>query len=85
MSEIEVIGVEYSDVDIIDTSSQTLDASIFDGVTTQAFPNSITYSLAQTPIVVSVSPKVGSVSGGDIITLSGSKFNLGTPKIVIDG
>lgn len=85
VSEIEVIGVLFSDIEIINTSSKTLDAVIFDGVTTSTFANSITYSLAQTPIVTAVSPKVGSVSGGELITITGTKFSIGTPKIVIDG
>lgn len=85
VSEIEVIGIEYSDIEIINTSSKTLDVVLFDGVTTKTFTDSITYSLAQTPIVTAVSPKVGSVSGGELITITGTKFSIGTPKIVIDG
>lgn len=43
-----------------------------------------TYSNAETPVIHSVSPKIGTVKGNEVLTLIGTSLS-GIPQITIDG
>ena len=66
-------------------ASQSSDVTYNDGFNTQTFTNGIEFRQDKTPIVTSVAPRYGNISGGYDITLTGTNLNAGTPSITIDG
>lgn len=72
-------------ITIADTTSFKSDLIFDDGANTQTFANAIEYRDDSTPIVTGVTPDKGDVFGNYDITLTGTSFDKGTPKVMIDG
>ena len=47
--------------------------------------NDVTYTSAKTPTVTSISPRYGKVSGGEVITITGTNFVNGSTSVKFDG
>jgi hypothetical protein len=53
------------------------------GVSTDLSP--VTYAAIVTPTITSISPRYGSVTGSETITINGTNFKNGSTSVTIDG
>jgi IPT/TIG domain len=84
VGEVSLRGYEV--IDNVD-SSYTCQAQIFiNGSLAKNLTGSITYQDALTPLLTSISPRFGSVVGGENVTFTGENFssNVGDYSILID-
>lgn len=84
ISEIELHGFET-----IDSSSETHDCTPTVNIngTSTALRNAITYSSAVTPNLTAISPRFGTVQGGETVTFTGTGFStsIRDVTVIIDG
>lgn len=72
INEVELWGV--STIDSAASSYECKAELILDGVATKDKLKSASFQKAKTPYLEKMSPRYGSVAGGDVITFSGSNF-----------
>jgi hypothetical protein len=85
VGEVSLRGYEVIDST---ASSYTCQASlVINGVLQAPLTNSITYQNILTPLLTSISPRFGSVVGGELVTFNGAGFSTNTAdySVVIDG
>jgi hypothetical protein len=56
---------------------------VINGTTTSL--NTVTYTSTKTPVISSIVPRYGKVSGNEVITITGTNFVNGSTFITIDG
>ena len=56
-----------------------------DGLNSQTFNNAIEFRQDKTPIVTSVSPRYGAITGGYDLTLTGTNLDVAAATVTIDG
>lgn len=82
LAELQIYGVLYNDLTVSSITSFQTDVVFVDGYNQYTWTNAVEYREDATPVVTSVSPKTGTVKGGETITLTGNY--LGNANIVID-
>ena len=86
IDEVELWGVSTIDNDA--NSYECKAKLILDGVATKYDLKQVSFQKDKTPYLTKMSPRYGSVAGGDVMTFSGTNFvadRLSDYKIVIDG
>ena len=66
-------------------ASFTTDAIFFDGLNEFTLSSVVEYQTDTTPVINSVSPRTGTVYGGDTVTLTGLNLMFGDASVLIDG
>ena len=85
IGEMEIFGVEMSDVTVADITSFTTSAEVTDGLNTYTLTDVIEYRQDKTPIVSSLNMRTGSIYGSETLEITGVNLNIGTAEVVIDG
>ena len=74
-----------SKISTINITSFSADIVFDNGISTKTFSGVLKYRKDATPIVSSISPKIGDVYGGYNITITGVNLNSTAPSVNIDG
>lgn len=72
INEVELWGV--STIDSTSKSQECKAELMLDGVATKDKLKSVSFQAVKTPKLEKMSPRYGSVAGGEVITFSGSNF-----------
>ena len=82
INELEFYGIRYKDTNSVDeTCTVTVASSV--SATEISLTGTVTYSSSNTAVLYTLSPKLGSTSGGTLLTLTGSGFGTSSSDISV--
>jgi len=87
MAEVRIKGVRYYQNDVVDATAYNCDANLTINNKVSTLSAAVKYSTTATPVVSSISPKMGPTIGGTTLTITGTSFGSVTAdvQVVIDG
>lgn len=85
IAEFEVQGYVYYNEVAINLESHKCGVVVKTETKTITKSDVVEYKLANTPLVSSISPKLGTTAGGTILSIAGERFDPQNSEIIIDG